>query len=220
MYRAVVFDLWQTLATWPEEESRAFRQRWSQRIGVEPEELDAVWYADGAYERRETGSISAAVGYVHEALGGDADVAEVVAWRLEMARRALVPHDGVTGTLSELRRRGLGTGLISNCTEDVALVWHESPLAELLDVAVFSATAGWMKPDRRIYELACSELGVAPPDCLFVGDGANDELPGAQRVGMTPVLIHRQGEEPMWESLREWKGSRITAIPQVIDLVG
>lgn len=214
MFRAVVFDLWHTLATWPEEESRAFRQRWSEHMGVETIELDAVWEGAGAYERRETGSIASAVAAVHDALGREADIDEVLAWRLDMTRRALAPDPGVIATLLELRRRGVATGLISNCTEDVALVWGDSPFAGLFDVAIFSATAGCMKPDRRIYELALAGLGLGAWECLFVGDGANDELRGAQRVGLTPVLMDREREEP------RWTGLRVAAIPQILDLVG
>jgi FMN phosphatase YigB (HAD superfamily) len=55
--------------------------------------------------------------------------------------------------------------------------------------------------------------------CLFVGDGANDELGGATRVGMTPVLVHPAGEVPAWDGLESWSGLRITAIPQVLALV-
>jgi putative hydrolase of the HAD superfamily len=54
------------------------------------------------------------------------------------------------------------------------------------------------KPDPRIYRLACEELGVEPEEAMFVGDGANDELAGAERVGMRSVLIHRDGEAPSW----------------------
>ena len=75
------------------------------------------------------------------------------------------------------------------------------------------------KPDPRIYRLACEELGVEPADALFVGDGANDELAGAERVGMRAVLIHRPDEEPPWDEVREWQGPRITAIPQVLSLL-
>jgi putative hydrolase of the HAD superfamily len=218
--RAVVFDLWNTLAVWPEDLSRDFRQRWSSRIGRSLEEIDAAWYASGAYEQRESGPIAVALTSVHEALGvHSADVDELVGWRVEVARTAVVPDVGVAETLSELRRRGILVGLISNCTEDVALVWAESAFAPLFDAAVLSATAGCMKPDRRIYEQVCAELGVEPSDCLFVGDGANDELRGARDVGMTPVLIHREGEDPYWEDLRDWNGLRITSIPQVLDLL-
>jgi putative hydrolase of the HAD superfamily len=216
--RAVVFDLWHTLALWPEEESRRFRLRWSALLEVEPERLDEVWYADGAYERRETGPIVDAVAAVHDALGSEADVDEVVAWRIEMARRALVPAPGAVAALAELRARGIRLGLVSNCTEEVALVWGESPFAELFDAAVFSATAGCMKPDPRIYERVLADLGVPAAEALFVGDGANDELAGARRVGMTPVLVLHDGGVPLWDALASWDGERITSVPQVLDL--
>jgi putative hydrolase of the HAD superfamily len=218
--RAVVFDLWNTLAVWPDELSADFRRRWSSRIGRTLDEIDAAWYASGAYEQRESGPIALALSSVHDSLGVEsADVDELIGWRVEVARQAVVPDDGVLETLEKLRGRGIRVGLISNCTEDVALVWAESQFAPLFDVAVLSATAGYMKPDPRIYEQACEGLGVDPSDTLFVGDGANDELRGARDVGMTPVLIHREGEDPYWENLRDWDGLRITSIPQVLELV-
>jgi putative hydrolase of the HAD superfamily len=75
------------------------------------------------------------------------------------------------------------------------------------------------KPDPRIYLLACEQLGVPPEDAIFVGDGANDELAGAERVGMRAVLIHRPSEEPPWEEVRDWNGPRITAVPEVLGLL-
>ena len=219
--RAVVFDLWNTLAVWPDDLSTGFRRRWSGRIGRSLEEIDGAWYASGAYELRESGPIGAALRSVHETLGvvEAVDIDELVRWRVEIARQAVVPADGVVETLSELRTRGLRVGLVSNCTEEVALVWAETLFAPLFDAAVLSATAGCMKPERRIYELVCSELEVEPRECLFVGDGANDELRGAKDVGMTPVLIHVEGEDPRWENLRDWDGLRITSIPQVLELL-
>jgi putative hydrolase of the HAD superfamily len=217
--QAVVFDLWQTLAVWPDDESHDLRRRWSDRLGITVEELDEHWHGTERYRRRETGPIADAIEALHDAIAAEVDIEEVLAWRLELTRSALVPTAGVVATLAELRRRAISTGLISNCTEEVALVWEETPFAELFDSAVFSAIAGCMKPDRAIYELSCSGLDVDPTECLFVGDGANDELQGAQAVGMTPVLFHREGQDLRWDGLRDWPGLRITAIPQVLDLV-
>lgn len=217
--RAVVFDLWQTLVRWPEEESRVVRRRWSESLGVPAEQIDELWSDADFYRRRETGPIRAALEELRAALGSHADLDDVLGWRLEVTRRALVPDAGVPETLAELRRRDIRTAIISNCTEEVALVWDESPFSGLADAAVLSATAGCMKPDRQIYELACRKLGVEPDECLFVGDGANDELGGARRIGMTPVLIHPPGEQPGWDGLASWDGLRITAIPQVLELV-
>lgn len=217
--RAVVFDLWGTLVRWPSDDSALLRERWAERLGISAERLDALWFAAGAYVERETGPLLPFLHSVREAAGSDLDVEEFLEWRVDFARNALVADGETVEALEELRRRRVRLGLVSNCTEDVAIVWPQTALAPLFDAAVFSATAGLMKPDRRIYERACTELGVEPSDCLFVGDGANDELPGARRVGMTPVLIHAEGEHPVWEDLRDWQGARITSIPQVLDLV-
>jgi putative hydrolase of the HAD superfamily len=218
--RGVVFDLWNTLAVWPEEGSADFRRRWAESIGVPVERLDRHWYADAVYARRESGPIREAVEALYLELGVEAEVEDALRSRLELTRRALVPVDGVVGTVAELRRRGLKTGLISNCTEDVALVWDETPFASLFDVAVFSATVGCMKPDPEIYELALTELGILGSESLFVGDGANDELRGARDVGMTPVLVELDGVEPRWASVRDWSGLSVTAIADVLDLLG
>jgi putative hydrolase of the HAD superfamily len=220
MYRAVVFDLWGTLVRWPSEDSARVRERWAERLGLSAELLDELWNEAGAYEERESGPLLPFLRSVRAAARSDADVREFLDWRVDLARHALVSDRDTVEALHELRRRQYRLAVVSNCTEDVAIVWSETELAPLFDVAVFSAIAGFMKPDRRIYELACSELGVVPCDCLFVGDGANDELAGSQRVGMTPVLIHGEGEQPKWEDVREWQGPRITSIPQVLDLLG
>jgi putative hydrolase of the HAD superfamily len=105
------------------------------------------------------------------------------------------------------------------CSEDVVDVWPETPFAGLFDAEVFSSSCGLRKPDARIYRLALDELGVEPTDALFVGDGANDELAGAERVGMRAVLIRRPDAEPAWPEVRAWTGPRITAIPEVLELV-
>lgn len=216
---AVVFDLWHTLARWPEEESRVIRRMWSESLGVAAERVDEVWTNEAFYRRRETGPIRFALEELQETIGVTADVEEVFRWRLEATRRALVPDPEVAETLEELRRRGIRTAVVSNCTEEVPLVWDESPFGGLVDAAVFSATAGCMKPERQIYALACRGLGVAASRCLFVGDGANDELAGARRVGMEPVLIHPPGGAPLWDGLADWDGLRITSITQVLELV-
>jgi FMN phosphatase YigB (HAD superfamily) len=49
---------------------------------------------------------------------------------------------------------------------------------------------------------------------VFVGDGANDELGGAERVGMTAVMLERPGEEQA-----AWDGLRIRALPELLDLL-
>jgi putative hydrolase of the HAD superfamily len=219
MYRAVVFDLWGTLVTPPERVFEQFQHTWSAALGVPKERLDEIWLDPKGYRRRESGPIRDAIADVGKRLGADVDVDALLAVRLAFIREVLVPDAGVIDTLTELRRRGIATALVSNSTEDVALVWDETSFAGLFDVVVFSATAGFMKPDPEIYELALRELSVPASDVLFVGDGANDELEGARRAGMSPVLLLGDGRASRWDGLEDWRDRRVGSIPQVLELV-
>lgn len=219
MTRAVVFDLWQTLVLWPSDEGHALRQSWAAGLGITVDELDVHWYGDpDAYRRRETGPLAPAIEALHDAVGANMPIDELIDARIAVTRRVLVISPEVERTLRELRSRGYPIGLVSNCTEDVAVCWPDTSLAALVDHAVLSATVGCMKPDPRIYALVCEGLGVEAADCLFVGDGANDELDGAARAGMTPVLLAEDGVA-RWDGLENWQGVRIAAIPEVLELV-
>jgi putative hydrolase of the HAD superfamily len=217
--RAVVFDLWDTIVDFDQAQGEALHRRIAERLAIPYERFAEVWYSEELIRRRNVGPIASCLTAACETLGVEADVDELVGWRLELTRRALVPRPGLLATLTELRRRDLRVGLVSNCTEEVADAWPETSFASLFDRAVFSATAGLAKPDPEIYRVAADGLGVEPDDCLFVGDGANDELRGARDAGMTPVLIHRDGAEPRWDEVRDWDGLRVTSIPQVLELV-
>ena len=52
---------------------------------------------------------------------------------------------------------------------------------------VVSFSVGVMKPDREIYELACSRMCVQLSEAYFVGDGGYDELQGAASLGMRTI---------------------------------
>ena len=85
-FRAVVFDLWQTLVPWDEAAADAVYGRMCERIGVDRERFDDVWRADGP--QRWIGSLAESIRTVCEALGvPDADVDELLALRTEGTRR-------------------------------------------------------------------------------------------------------------------------------------
>jgi putative hydrolase of the HAD superfamily len=75
-------------------------------------------------------------------------------------------------------------GLVSNCTEEEVQSWKSCKLPQYFDEVIFSYQVGYAKPDKRIYELVCSRLGVKANECIFVGDGGSNELDGASRNGM------------------------------------
>jgi putative hydrolase of the HAD superfamily len=216
--RAVIFDLWDTLVLWDVDASHELYAQMAERVGVDTEALTQAW--QDTHLERSTGPILENVRAVLDTVGGDqAHVSTLAEMRRAHTRGVLVPRRGAIETLEELRRRGLKRGLISVCSSDVADVWQDTSLAPHLDDVVLSCTVGLRKPDPAIYHLSCERLGVKPNDCLFVGDGANDELAGAARVGMHAVCIVPPGrEEPLWTDARGWEPT-IRELPEVLELV-
>jgi len=143
------------------------------------------------------------------------DVERVTALRREVTRKGLVPVPGAVETIAALRERGLKTGLITVCSEDVVSLWAETDFHGLFDAEVFSAAGGLRKPDPQIYGIALEKLGVEAKDAMFVGDGANDELGGAERVGMTAIGV----DSPTGELPEDWNGLRIRELPELLKLV-
>ena len=41
-----------------------------------------------------------------------------------------------------------------------------------------------VKPDPQIYRTTIEQLGVNPAETLYIGDGGDDELAGAERAGL------------------------------------
>ncbi len=122
-----------------------------------------------------------------------------------------------------MKAAGLKTALISDCTGEIPYIWGSTPFAPLFDVTVFSCIAGIKKPDPRIYRLATDELGVAPEDCLYIGDGSSRELTGARAVGMHPVLIRVPDESDDAHRIdaesRTWRGAVINSLDEVPGLL-
>jgi putative hydrolase of the HAD superfamily len=211
--RAVVFDLWDTLVEFPASEAELLKERLAELTAADPGEFERRW-RDG-YRASQTGPLADS----YRALGvPDEHVAEHVAARHEFARGALRLRRGARETLVALRERGVKLGLITVCSEEVPAAWPESELAGLFDAETFSSDCGLIKPDPEIYLTTLAALGVEPAEALFVGDGANDELGGASRVGMTPVLFVPEGREPHWAEVREWRGLRVSSLPEVLEL--
>ena len=207
--RAVIFDLWETLIDWDRDAAAAMVAAVSEHA---PDFVD-LWPRS---TNRYTGPIRVAL---TDAGVPTVALEEVCALRLDYVREALVPRAGSVEALRRLRELGVLVGLITVCSEDVEVAWPSTPFAGLFDAEVFSSSFGLSKPDPRIYLHCCELLGVEPYEAVFVGDGANDELAGAERVGMRAILIHRPGEDPYWDDLAEFDGPRVTSIPEVLEVL-
>jgi HAD superfamily hydrolase (TIGR01662 family) len=102
-------------------------------------------------------------------------------------------------TLTELRRRGLRLGVVSNAPYRAASMRDQLAhlgLLPLLDAAVFSSAVGWRKPSPRIFERALAELGSSAEETLMVGDRVREDVEGARAAGMRAVLLREHRADP------------------------
>ncbi len=224
-YAAVIFDLWGTLVpSMSNQEYMDVLGRMATSLSVPPDEFNRVWFETA--RERNVGTIQSIednITHICEQLGvhaRDARIGQATRMRLDFVVRTMRPRPDVIGTLSWLRSHGFKIALVSNCSCDTPVVWKDTPLASFFDVTVFSSSAGLRKPDPRIYLLATEQLGVKPEDCLFVGDGASQELPGARRVGMNPVLLsvpETESSETVYQiDTDAWDGPRISSLSEVL----
>ncbi|HWD29141.1 MAG TPA: HAD-IA family hydrolase [Rhizomicrobium sp.] len=106
----------------------------------------------------------------------------------------------VIEALRRVKAAGLKTGCITNnmphntasgpkgegTTAGRSLYSRE--IMEQFDVVIESAKIGIRKPNPKIYEMMCEQLGVAPAACVFLDDlGGN--LKPARAMGMTTIKV-------------------------------
>ena len=92
--------------------------------------------------------------------------------------------------IRRLRRSDLKVAaLTNNWVTDAGYDERLRPLRDEFHVFVESCKVRMRKPDPRIYELACAELGVSASSAVFLDDiGSN--LKAARALGMTTIKVN------------------------------
>ncbi|MBO2454404.1 HAD family hydrolase [Actinomadura barringtoniae] len=224
-YKAVVFDFFGTLtiASSPERRAASLAEV-AGAIGVPVGEFRPAWWE--VWPERCVGAMGdfpAALAEIARRLG-HTPTAEQIAKATELRRASertfRVMRPDAVDTIATLREWGLGTALISDCTDELPDEWETVPVAPYIQVPIFSYTARLRKPDPRIYALAFEGLGVQPSDCLYVGDGGSHELPGAKAAGMTAVrVLDNDGVAHHRFEPVEWDGDEIESLADILPLV-
>jgi putative hydrolase of the HAD superfamily len=216
--RSVVFDLYNTLIDGADGRRDRVVGEMAGILGIMPPDLVAA-YRESWEDRLVRWTVEETVQIIAGRLGvtpTDEQVERAAALRRSLADRllGLVP-ESILAALDGLRAGGHRLALVSNATSETAESWPHSPLAGRFDVAIFSSAVGLAKPDPAIYELAAGRLGVAPSECVFVGDGSDDELAGAAAAGMT---VFRTVE--FRDTLPTWPGPVIDSLAELPQLLG
>jgi epoxide hydrolase-like predicted phosphatase len=108
-------------------------------------------------------------------------------------------HWMVVHKIRDLKGRGLRLGLLTNNVKEFGEHWRTMfPLEELFEEVVDSSHVGMRKPERGIYELTCSRMGIEPGEAVFIDDNL-DNVEAARAYGMEAVHF---GDNP-WDALAE-----------------
>jgi putative hydrolase of the HAD superfamily len=192
-YRAVVFDLGGVVLGSP---LHAIR-RYETHLGLERNAINRV-AADtaphGAWSRLERGELSMDTFYpAFESDCREAGLEICARTMFEWMAAASGPREEMLRAIRVIRGRGLHVGALTNNWAS-AEVTDGDPndgtraLRGHFDVFIESSVEGMRKPDPRIYQLACSRLGVDPEATVFLDDiGAN--LKPARALGLTTIKV-------------------------------
>jgi putative hydrolase of the HAD superfamily len=163
--------------------------RYERELGLPANAINHAVVASGptgAWSQLERGELTLeAFGAPFEADCRAAGVALDAAALMARIAQAATPRPRMIEAIRRLRAGGLKVGALTNNWKRDGMT---SPVREHFDVFVESCVVGMRKPDPRIYELACRELGTTPVTTVFLDDiGTN--LKSARALGLTTIKV-------------------------------
>ena len=93
-------------------------------------------------------------------------------------------------------------------------------LSERIQSLTISDEVGVRKPNIKVFTVACARAGVLPKEALFVGDSIENDIVGANRVGMTSVLIDRKSDRLIPETGDERPDYVVSNLHDVLSCLG
>jgi len=185
-YRAVIFDLGGVVVGSPLHAIARFERDHALPAGAVNQVVISSG-PTGAWSRLERGELTLADFY--PAFESDCAAAGhrlSASALMTTVAQATAPRPAMLEAIRRIRARGLAAAALTNnwITEDE----RAGALRAHFDVYVESAVVGLRKPDRRIFEFACRELAITPPEAVFLDDiGTN--LKAARELGMTTIKV-------------------------------
>jgi putative hydrolase of the HAD superfamily len=192
-YRAVIFDLFDTLLYVVDTGTRETAIQLASQVGVTREVWRSGW-GEG-FELASRGAIGCLWDRVAHTLRR-AGVVEPDATLVDQMTGLLHVRDhphlypDVRATLGLLRERGYRLGLLSNIASDERGMIPAFGFERMMDAVILSCDVGHAKPEPAIFSLALDALSVLPQECVFVDDRPSF-LAAAAEIGMRGVRIAR-----------------------------
>lgn len=213
MIKAVFFDFYYTLGVWglPLEDSLQkiadryhFEIDW-ERYAVAVQNL----FADASDTDPSTHSILETMDTIVKSYCdfirqlGVKEHADQMAWELLQAGHSLFAanvaslYSDTVPTLQRLHQEGYKLAIVSNWDTPLDPLTERLGIAKYFDVITAShdTRVRSAKPDPHIFNYTLNAVGVTPEETVHVGDTYEADIIGAQRVGIRPILIDREGSQ-------------------------
>lgn len=98
----------------------------------------------------------------------------------------VVPFPHLEQLLANLKAQGKKLAIVSNGIGQFQIsIIHALGIEQYFDAILISEWEKLRKPDRRLFERACTKLGVSIEESLFVGDNPEVDIQGAKEAGLT-----------------------------------
>lgn len=195
MIKALVFDLDNTLI----DRQRAFREMLDRKfhsLFTDEEQIQQMiqdvmdWDANGTVERivvfKKWVEKYRVTCITAEKLDAD--------WSKESGTVAFL-FDDVRNTLSILKNQYKIALLTNGNASSQRRKINTIQIDDLIDYSLVSGEFGIKKPDKRIFEYTCQQLGCNCEECAYIGDNYNIDVLGSRNAGMLSIYVSRNHEE-------------------------
>jgi len=209
--KGILFDLMDTLAYLEEGAYERTQHDVANSLGIDFDQFKWAW--DKSRESAQRGLFNTTSGRIKWAanqfqgvIGNNADremaeKIELMAEKIElMWKNEVKLYEETPLLLDTLKKKKFVLAVISNGPVAMKCLKDLPGIASYLDYFLLSCEVGVSKPGKLIYQRSLDKLGLNPQQCIFVGDGNDQELDGANKLGMYTIKINRS--QPLYASIK------------------
>ncbi|MEJ2011825.1 MAG: HAD family hydrolase [Anaerolineales bacterium] len=238
MIKGVIFDLGSTLIYFDGDWGQAWEEALEELrsalhdAGIEdaPDEITAEFARrmeayrharlDDYQERSTANVLNEALRAAGKSAPDDGKIASTLERMYARTELYWKPVPGVKDVLRQLESQGLRMALLSNAgdEENVQRLIDRAGIRRHLDPILISAALGVRKPSPQPYELILSQWNLEPEQAVMVGDRLDQDILGAQRVGMHQIWLRAYAEPDQHSSSEaEMTGETLADVPLLIE---
>jgi epoxide hydrolase-like predicted phosphatase len=195
--RAVIFDVGGVIL---HEREHAKRSEWETRLGLPPGQLTRLVLDSEPAAHAASGQVTER--QVWQAVGVQLGLDEAHILELQRDFWSSEQLDITMMRFIQSLRPRYKVGILSNAWSE-ARSFHNAKfkMNTWVDVQVYSAEVGLLKPDPRIYRIVLDQLQLPAGACVFVDDRP-ENVQAAQALGMKGVLC-RETQQAI-DDVRAW----------------